>query len=54
MAARTHAYDPRPSSSASRRRRRWWPVVAFVADTTATTINGAAVRADGGVVRSIL
>jgi len=29
-------------------------VVAFVAGTTATTINGAAVRADGGVVRSIL
>jgi len=28
-------------------------VVAFVAGTKATTINGAAVRADGGVVRSI-
>ncbi|HTC67187.1 MAG TPA: SDR family NAD(P)-dependent oxidoreductase [Candidatus Acidoferrum sp.] len=29
-------------------------VVAFVASTQSTTINGAAVRADGGVVRSIL
>ncbi len=29
-------------------------VVAFVASTQAQTINGAAVRADGGVVRSIL
>ena len=29
-------------------------VVAFVASTQAATINGAAVRADGGVVRSIL
>jgi NAD(P)-dependent dehydrogenase (short-subunit alcohol dehydrogenase family) len=29
-------------------------VVAFVASNQATTINGAAVRADGGVVRSIL
>lgn len=29
-------------------------VVAFVASAQATTINGAAVRADGGVVRSIL
>src|SRR5437879_1035599 len=29
-------------------------VVAFVAGTTATTINGAAVRGDGGVVRSLL
>ncbi|HEY2352703.1 MAG TPA: SDR family NAD(P)-dependent oxidoreductase [Candidatus Acidoferrum sp.] len=29
-------------------------VVAFVASALATTINGAAVRADGGVVRSIL
>jgi NAD(P)-dependent dehydrogenase (short-subunit alcohol dehydrogenase family) len=29
-------------------------VVAFIASTQATTINGAAVRADGGVVRSIL
>jgi NAD(P)-dependent dehydrogenase (short-subunit alcohol dehydrogenase family) len=29
-------------------------VVAFVASTQSTTINGAAVRADGGVIRSIL
>jgi NAD(P)-dependent dehydrogenase (short-subunit alcohol dehydrogenase family) len=29
-------------------------VVAFVASAQATTINGAAVRADGGVIRSIL
>ena len=29
-------------------------VVAFVASTQAATIQGAAVRADGGVVRSIL
>jgi NAD(P)-dependent dehydrogenase (short-subunit alcohol dehydrogenase family) len=29
-------------------------VVAFVASTPAVTINGAAVRAEGGVVRSIL
>jgi hypothetical protein len=29
-------------------------VVAFVASTQSATINGAAVRADGGVVRSIL
>jgi NAD(P)-dependent dehydrogenase (short-subunit alcohol dehydrogenase family) len=29
-------------------------VVAFVASTQSTTINGAAVRAEGGVVRSIL
>jgi NAD(P)-dependent dehydrogenase (short-subunit alcohol dehydrogenase family) len=29
-------------------------VVAFVASTLATSINGAAVRADGGVIRSIL
>jgi NAD(P)-dependent dehydrogenase (short-subunit alcohol dehydrogenase family) len=29
-------------------------VVAFVASTQAATINGAAVRADGGVIRSIL
>jgi NAD(P)-dependent dehydrogenase (short-subunit alcohol dehydrogenase family) len=29
-------------------------VVAFVASTQALTINGAAVRAEGGVVRSIL
>jgi NAD(P)-dependent dehydrogenase (short-subunit alcohol dehydrogenase family) len=28
-------------------------VVAFVASTQAVTINGAAVRAEGGVVRSI-
>jgi NAD(P)-dependent dehydrogenase (short-subunit alcohol dehydrogenase family) len=29
-------------------------VVAFVASTQATSINGSAVRAEGGVVRSIL
>jgi NAD(P)-dependent dehydrogenase (short-subunit alcohol dehydrogenase family) len=29
-------------------------VVAFVASTQSVTINGAAVRADGGVVRSIV
>jgi len=29
-------------------------VVAFVASTQSTTINGAAVRAEGGVIRSIL
>jgi NAD(P)-dependent dehydrogenase (short-subunit alcohol dehydrogenase family) len=29
-------------------------VVAFVASARATTINGAAVRADGGVIRSVL
>jgi len=52
MAARNHAYRLR--SIAFETPEEVAAVVAFVADTTATTINGAAVRADGGVVRSIL